>query len=368
MPEPPKAISSNHEAVMRKSRSKFEPIGRMRKVVIVCDDPDATDSSDDEGASKTKVKRFIREVCFPVEDSNQVVKVDESEGSVRDGHYGEKRNPKKIRADPLIETKSSTTTGKYRGVRQRKWGKWAAEIRDPVKQKRVWLGTYSTAEEASRAYENKRLEFEALATNAEFPMHKSLDDANNETVCSMVVSKNCEDQKSNDSGPCVSENDSVASSVFLVSHTSPSSVLELDSLGSGSGVNLENEDRIVNVIPVDENVSEKKLEVSGDGGLGDDDLMSLAHMGADMDLDFELASFMEFDDFAPPLDDFLGDLDDLPICGFDDGDRAAPLPDFDFDFDLEACNEALAWIDDVTTPMNGAPPMMNGAPLNIACP
>ncbi|PNX89886.1 ethylene-responsive transcription factor erf118-like protein, partial [Trifolium pratense] len=51
---------------------------------------------------------------------------------------------------------------KYKGVRIRKSGRWAAEIHNPIKGKREWLGTFDTAEEASKVYEAKKLEFEAI--------------------------------------------------------------------------------------------------------------------------------------------------------------------------------------------------------------
>ncbi|XP_027912936.1 ethylene-responsive transcription factor CRF2-like [Vigna unguiculata] len=155
MTTPPPTKYTHHTKLLTQTHPPKNPCPRLVRITVT--DTDATDSSSDEeqtfhSSKRQRHRRFINEISI------EPCTTENNNGDTNGGNgvFSKKRVRRRsvVGKGRTAETPRVSTGKKFRGVRQRPWGKWAAEIRDPSRRVRLWLGTYDTAEEAALVYDN----------------------------------------------------------------------------------------------------------------------------------------------------------------------------------------------------------------------
>ncbi|OEL14136.1 Dehydration-responsive element-binding protein 2A [Dichanthelium oligosanthes] len=104
------------------------------------------------------------------------------------GSSGSRKAPAKGSKKGCMAGKGGPDNGNcaYRGVRQRTWGKWVAEIREPNRGKRLWLGSFPTAVEAAHKYDEAAKAMYGPRARVNFA--ENIADANSNSGCTSALS------------------------------------------------------------------------------------------------------------------------------------------------------------------------------------
>lgn len=214
----------------------------------------------------------------------------------------------------------SNNNNKFVGVRQRPSGRWVAEIKDTTQKIRMWLGTFETAEEAARAYDEAACLLRGSNTRTNFITHVSLDSPlasrirnllNNKKGIKKQEDANAVANANNAAAPRVSSTGTASTSTTTTTTTTTASTHSNSNNGNGN-----NEKSLSTMTPQSSNLFDDayKPDLSNcreDFGSG---YQSNTSWGFGPVFDrFPIAQILD----VPKIDDCLTDAADLELSEFE---------------------------------------------------
>lgn len=153
-----------------KNKSKTQK--KLVRIIITDHDATDSDSSSDEQREKNNQRRTqrVKKEVLSINMHRTVSDFLPPSCSSLSRSTEQKPSKFKRKRKPPPRSAAERRDNKFRGVRQRPWGRWAAEIRDPTRRKRLWLGTFDTAEEAASEYDKAAVMLKGPNAVTNFPL------------------------------------------------------------------------------------------------------------------------------------------------------------------------------------------------------